>query len=936
MEKKKNLILIDGHALAFRQYYALERTGMRTSTGIPTWGVFGFFKALFDLLKNEDLEPDALVVTFDVSHKTFRTAEYSEYKANREKMPDDMQIQMGWIYEGLKAFNIPIYQKEGFEADDVIGTISKKACELGHKVFILTGDQDAFQLVDNEGCVKVIIPSKGQLVEYDWEKVHEKLGVYPAQVIDYKALRGDTSDNIPGVRGIGEKTAQRLLENYNDLDSVYANLDNIKEASVQRKLVEGKDMAYLSRFLATIIRDVDIDFDFDKACINLPNLTDVSEFFTQMQFFAFMKNIKTILPYFDKKGKICDEKKEDSQLGLFESESDDRTLIQRNIIEKEVVSLQDFNSMTEKIYKAGSFFFATEAEVDNILKQKINYIVLGVANSAIDADKRIKLRVDDSHKAYLYYVPMSLSFGAPEGVLERFKSLFEDENLAKLTIDAKKEYNVLRSNAIELKNVIFDVMLASYVDNSANTHDLEVQALRCLKISPVRESNVAQQPIQLGLLDNVSDTEKAFRDIWLLIELTKYWSDNFSDTNWNLLQQIEIPLTKVLADMEFVGVSVDTRCLKELTEFLDAKLRKFEKLIFDIAGESFNLNSPRQVGRILFEKLRYKYKKKSRGRVAYSTSAEVLEEIAERHEIASFILQHRKCAKLKTTYTDAFQNLINPIDKRIHTTYNQIITTTGRLSSSNPNLQNIPIRTEDGEKIRAAFVAKKPYELLLSADYSQIELRLLAHISADESLCQAFLHDEDVHALTASKIFQVPLERVTRKMRMLAKTVNFGMIYGQTRFGLAKAIGTSTDEAQAFMDRYFSTYSGIKDYMNKMTERVVAEGCAETIFGRRRYFQNEINSSNAMIRDFAKRAAINFPMQGSAADLMKLAMIRFAKSLSENKLKSQLIMQVHDEMVVEVAKGELEIVRKLVREAMELDQPLSIPLLVNIKEGQTW
>lgn len=941
MEKKKNLILIDGHALAFRQYFALERTGMRTSSGVPSWAVFGFFKALFDLLKNKELEPDAIAVTFDVSHHTFRTAEYAEYKANREKMPDDLHIQMDLIYEGLQAFSIPIYKKEGFEADDVIGTISKKACALGHKVFILTGDQDSFQLVDTEGCVKVIIPSKGELAEYNWDKVYDKLGVYPNQVIDYKALRGDSSDNIPGIRGIGEKTAQKLLNAYGDLDTVYEHVDEIKEKAVREKLKNGKDIAYLSRFLATIVRDVDIEFDFDKACINLPSLNSVTAFLTKMQFFSFLKNIKNILAMFNRAGAVASDSNCNTQLGLFgEVEEPEKTVTQKNIVEKEVMTVEDFNAMSEKIHQKGAFFFTTSETVDSILKQKINYIALGVADVKIDGDKRITLTIDDDNQAYVYYIPLNLrynlSFGSSGALVARFKALFEDENIAKLTVDSKKEYNALRSNGIMLKNVVFDAVLASYVENPSNNHDMDVQALQCLNISPIKEMNVNARSVQLGLLEDGADSVKAYREIWLLMELTKYRVESFDDANWKLLQQMEIPLAKVLADMEYDGVAINIECLNELTEFLNKKIRRLERCIFDIADEGFNLNSPKQVSEILFDKLGIQHKKKSRNRSNYSTSAEVLEELAEEHDIAKYLLQYRKFSKLKSTYTDALPNLINPIDNRIHTTYNQTITVTGRLSSSNPNLQNIPIRTDEGEKIRSAFVPQDSDSLIVSADYSQIELRLLAHISDDKNLQQAFIFDKDVHAITASNVFEVPLSQVTKQMRGRAKTVNFGIIYGQTKYGLAKAVGITNEEAEDFIARYFATYPGVKLYMNAMIERVMIDGYAETIFGRRRYFQNEITSSNAMVREFAKRAAINFPMQGSASDLMKLAMIRFYNSLHENNLKSRLIMQVHDEMVVEAKKDELDIVKKLLKESMELEQPLSVPLLVNIKEGATW
>ncbi len=700
-------------------------------------------------------------------------------------------------------------------------------------------------------------------------------------------------------------------------------------------------MAYMSRFLATIVRDVDVEFDFDKACINLPMLNSVTAFLTKMQFFSFLKNIKNILATFNRNGACAPNSESNTQLGLFGTEEEhEKTVAQKNIIEKEVMTVEDFNTMADMIHQKGAFFFTTSETVDSLLKQKINYIALGVADIKIDADKRITLTIDDEHQAYVYYIPLNLrynlSFGSSGALMARFKALFEDENLAKLTVDSKKEYNALRSNGIMLNNVVFDAVLASYVENPSNNHDMDVQALQCLNISPIKEMNVNARSVQLGLLEDGADSAKAYREIWLLMELTKYRVESFDNANWKLLQQMEIPLAKVLAEMEYTGVSINIDSLNELTEFLNKKIRRLERCIFDIADEGFNLNSPKQVGEILFDKLGIQHKKKSRGRATYSTSAEVLEELAEEHDIAKYLLQYRKFSKLKSTYTDALPNLINPIDKRIHTTYNQTITATGRLSSSNPNLQNIPTRTDEGEKIREAFVPENPDNLIVSADYSQIELRLLAHISDDKNLQQAFIFDKDVHAITASNIFEVPLSQVTKQMRARAKTVNFGIIYGQTRYGLGKAIGITPEEAEEFINRYFATYSGIKLYMNAMIERVMIDGYAETIFGRRRFFQNEISSSNAMVREFAKRAAINFPMQGSASDLMKLAMIRFRNSLLENNLKSKLIMQVHDEMVVEVEREELDIVKKLVREAMELDQPLSVPLIVNIKEGSTW
>lgn len=930
MEKQKNLILIDGHALAFRQYYALERTGMRNSSGVPSWAVFGFFKAIFDLLKNETFKADAIAVTFDVSHHTFRTAEFTEYKANREKMPDDMQVQMGLIFEGLEAFNIPIYKKEGFEADDVIGTISKKACELGHKVYILTGDQDAFQLVDQKGCVKVVIPSKGELVEYDWDKVYEKWGVYPNQVIDYKALRGDTSDNIPGIKGIGEKTAQKLLSRFGNLDNIYASIEEIKENAVREKIINGKDVAYMSQFLATIVREVEVDFDFDKACINMPDLASVTAFLTKMQLFSFLKNINNILGLFNRGDNNCGcHQVVDAQLENTSIEVDKLFINEDKLVKCVINTKADIDDLVAKINTKKSFFFTLDAYGDNLLKQNISSVCIAVIDVK-DGDKfTFNLSAEDNIDAY--YISGEKFIDAP-----LLKELFESVDIAKFTVDCKRDFNILKSNGIELNNVVFDVVLASYIDNPANNHDIEVQALQYLNITPANGTEGGQNVVQLGLLDLVDDSVKCLHDLWLLIVLSAFHCVKLTESSWKLLKEIEIPIAKVLADMEYTGVAVDVKELTALTQFLNSQISDLEVKIFEIAGCEFNLNSPKQVGEILFDKLGLQHKKRSKGKTSYSTSAEVLEKLAEEHEIARLILEYRKFAKLKSTYTDALPALINSIDNRIHTTYNQTLTVTGRLSSSNPNLQNIPTRTDVGEKIREAFVAQEKGNLILSADYSQIELRLLAHISGDKELCNSFINNTDVHAVTASKIFDVPLDEVTKQMRSRAKAVNFGIVYGQSKYGLAKAVGITNDEADEFIRKYFETYPSIKAYMSKMVMFVEKEFFAETIFGRKRYFQNEINSSNAMVREFAKRAAINFPMQGSAADLMKLAMIKFYCALKENNLKSKMIMQVHDEIVVEVVDGELDIVKKLVQESMELGQPLTVPLLVNIEVGEHW
>ncbi len=951
----KTLILIDGHALAFRQYYALERTNMQTSDGTPTWAVYGFFKAIFDLLKNPDLNPDAIAVAFDVSHRTFRTEKYEDYKCNREAMPVPMKSQMELINEGLEAFGIPVYTKEGYEADDVIGTISKEACELGHKVLILTGDQDAFQLIDKDGCVKVILPSKGELVEYDWNKVHEKLGIYPDQVIDYKALRGDVSDCIPGIKGIGEKTAQKLLAEHYTLQEVLAHSAEISQKSLREKIENGVEQAKLSQYLATIVRDLDVNFDFEKTKVELPEISAVTAFLKNMQFYSFIKNIDEILYSFTKDGekpKILTETETalstvpsaPGQLGLFTqaiqaeiNKNDDTKYSKRLITDNE-----DLDDLFMTLKKRSCIAFEIEAEVLSAVKSIITGINIGFSDK-MTADNALKFESDEELEIKTFYIPLlhsSLTKQLPyKLVIDKLKEIFEDENIKKITYDLKRQYNILRNYNVDLKSCIFDVMLASYVKDPTRNHELDIQAMEridhsVVPFAPYEKDKKKQIHFKDAVLDNIL-SYTADR-ISTIVNLTKFWNSSLDAEELKIVYDIEVPLAIVLADMEFNGVSIDTKYLSSLSYSMTQKLFVLEKKIFEIAQESFNINSPRQVADILFNKLGYKGKKK-RGKNQNSTSAEVLEILAEEYEIARYILEYRKYAKLKSTYTDALPALVDVVDKRIHTTYNQTVTTTGRLSSSNPNLQNIPVRTEEGNQIRKAFVPKdRENYLILSADYSQIELRLLAHISGDTHLIKAFNSGEDIHTITASKVFEVPVEKVTKEMRYKAKAVNFGIIYGQSKYGLAKALGITKDVAEDFINKYFKTYPMVKAYMEAIVMETEKNGYVQTLFGRKRDLTKELNSSNAMVREFAKRAAINHPMQGTAADLMKIAMISFEKNLKDNGLKSKMIMQVHDELVVEVKKDELELVKKLVTEAMELNRPFEVPLVVDVNIGETW
>ena len=896
----KTLVLIDGHALAFRQYFALERSAMKNSQNQPTWAVYGFFKSIFDLLKK--IKPDSIAVTFDVSHHTFRTELYEEYKANRETMPDSLSTQMGFICEGLNAFGIPIYTKEGFEADDLIGTISARASRRGDETLILTGDQDSFQLVDKEGLVKVLIPSQGILKEYGWEQVYEKLGVYPNQVVDYKALRGDTSDNIPGIRGIGPKTAQQLLGKYGNLENVLEDCENIEKKSIREKICAEKDVAILSKKLATIIRNVDINFDFESANVILPDIDRVVDFLKNMQFYSYIKNINEILTSFNpdinvSQSQVLEVKQENSldngQLGLFSQ------------VVKETVGDTEFSSAKVE-----------EADIEPLIKDIQDKGIMSL-NVYTEGPMFVGISIGVGDKGYY----------AEYKYLKKLKPILEDKTIIKYFYDAKRVINDLRAVDIHLEGFGYDILLASYVKDPSRNHSLEFQSMDLLNHIMCDKKNVTSECTK-EMWQFASDEAYTIR------QLTDYWKENLNDTEKNLLENIEFPLTFVLEKMEYTGVAIDVDYLKTLSDYMTGKLAELEEFIYQLAGGPFNINSPKQVAEVLYDRLDIKTGKKKRSR---STSAEILEELSQDYEICDYILQHRKFSKLKSTYTDSLPTLISKRDGRIHTTYNQATTVTGRLSSSNPNLQNIPIRTEEGNKIRNAFCSQdKEHNLILSADYSQIELRLLAHVSGDEHLINAFNSDIDVHTLTASKVFGVDVENVTKDMRRKAKAVNFGIIYGQSRYGLAKALNISNTQAQEFIDKYFESYPKIKQYMQDKIDFANKNGYVETLLGRKRFLLAELQSSNYQIREFAQRAAINQPLQGTAADLIKQAMIEVDKQITAKGLKAKMIMQVHDELVFELPKEELEELKQLVVTAMELSQPLKVPLVVDVNYGESW
>lgn len=964
--KSKTLILIDGHALAYRCFFALERTRMKTFDNTPTWAVYGFLKALFDLLKN--VRPDAIAVSFDKGRDTFRLKEYPEYKANRQAMPDSLREQLGLIIEGVEALEIPIYQMSGYEADDIIGTITKKASDLGHKTLILTGDQDSFQLISSEDSVSVLIPSKGELIEYDREKVHGKLGVWPEQITDYKGLSGDSSDNIPGVKGVGEKTAVKLLEQYGSIENIYEHLEEIQSNSVKQKLETDKEMAFKSKYLATICREVPIDFDFEHTHVTLPDVQKLSTFLRKMQFNSFLRQLPEILSEFNSGVPVetpesipeqLEEQPQKTDIQSAFSTPASQGQMQLNLgftqflkeesqktfkVDTEIIDSEEkFEKFIQTLEKSNVFSFDTETTDLDVFKAKLVGMSFGWNPSISVKDNKVSVDKSLTDKTNTVYIPIGHQEGKQlkiDYVLEKLKQILENPNIYKVIQNAKYELNVLKSYNININGIIMDTMIASYVKNPTFKHGLKSQAFTYLgyemtQIEELIGKGKTAITMDLVSIDKVADY--ACGDAKSTLDLGSFYAEHFEPEQEKLFYEIEEPLVPVLAEIERNGVSIDIQYLKNLSDELQKNITSLENKIYELAGEVFNVNSPKQVGEILFEKLKLPVKGVAKTQTGYSTNAKILESLAHVHPIVDLLLSQRHYAKLKSTYVDALPQLINPVTGRIHTSFNQTITTTGRLSSSNPNLQNIPIRSEIGNRIRAAFVPKdKENYVILSADYSQIELRLLAHITEDEILVDAFRNNEDIHAETASKVFGVPIEEVTKEMRRKAKAVNFGIIYGQTSYGLSESLGITPSEAKDIITKYFETYPKIKNYMDKTIQQAHSLGYVETLYGRKRELRDDLNSRIKTIREFAERAAINAPLQGTAADLIKIAMIKLHEKLKNSNCKSKIILQVHDELVLEVHKNELKEITELVKDCMELGQPLKVPLVIDITYGPTW
>lgn len=898
----KKIVLIDGNSILNRAFYGIMGNKMLiTPDGKYTNAVYGFLAILFKVL--EDIEPEYLMVTFDLKAPTARHKMYDGYKATRKGMPNELAEQMPILKDILHSMNITIIEKEGYEADDVLGTVSKKAEKEGFDVTIVSGDRDTFQLTSNK--IKVRIPhtkmGKTETEVFDENAVIEKYGVTPKQLIEVKGLQGDTSDNIPGVPGVGEKTALELVKKYKTIDGLYEAIekgeDDLKPKT-KEKLVANKELAELSRTLGTINLEVPIEEKIEEFKIKEWNNEEVLAKFKELNFNRFIErfNLKS------------DEKPKQNITELF----DVKTLNSKNEIE----------SLLKKLKEQLIFIIGTEKSIDEklIIKKHIKSIYIYNDNNIYE----IKFNDENEFSSY-------------------FKEILENENIKKYSYGLNEMYVILEQNGILLKGIEFDAEIAAYILNPSNNHyKLEELASQYLNIdiSEYLEAVGANQEkeTQMTLFsqeENNIDFEKYHNAIYtyVIAKLIEVMEPKMQEiSSMDLFKNIEMPLVKVLAEMQYEGIYVDKEELISFGDKLKEEIESIKQEIYNLSGEEFNINSTQQLGVILFEKLKLPvYKKTKKG---YSTDVDILEKLKPEHPVIEKILEYRTLMKLNSTYIDGLIVYINEYTKKIHSYFRQTVTATGRISSTEPNLQNIPTRAEQGKQIKKAFKAQKG-NIFIDADYSQIELRILAHISKDKNMREAFLNEEDIHKQVASKVFDVPLEEVTKEQRTAAKAVNFGIVYGISGFGLAEQLGISRKKAEQYIEQYLNKYCGVKQFMDEIVEEAKQNGYVETLFHRRRYIP-ELSSNNYMVRQFGARAAMNTPIQGTAADIMKIAMIHVNERLKEEKLNARLILQIHDELLIECNIEEKEKVKEILKESMEKAVKLEVPLEVEVSEATDW
>ncbi len=940
MAEQKRLFLLDAFALIFRGYYALIKNPRINSKGMDTSAIMGFTNSLFDVIKRE--KPDHLAVCFDKGGSVERTEMFPDYKANRLETPDAIKIAVPFIQEILKAMHIPVVVLEGWEADDIIGTLAKQAEQEDYKVYMVTPDKDFGQLVSEN--IFMYKPARmGNGIEiWGIPEIQKRFGVVrPEQVIDYLGMMGDASDNIPGLPGVGDKTAKKFIDEFGSMEGLLANTDKLK-GKMKEKVEENGELGLLSKKLATICTTVDVKFDAKDYEMSVPDNDKVHEIFNELEF----RRLKDqFIKIFSQEAEEASAKNNDTpaskkvvteagggQFSLFGNDgnapatikatSGRKTIKDVSHVYQSVTSGMAMNFFMQNLMKQTSVCFDTETTGLNPLTAEL----VGIAFSW-EAGKG-------------FYIPIPENKGEAQKIIEILRPFFESEKIEKIGQNLKYDIKVLHKYNIKVIGNCFDTMLAHYLINPDMRHNMDVLSEAYLNYTPVSITELIGKKgkNQLSMRDVPLDqqTEYAVEDADITFQLAQQFRPELAEAKTEeLFNTIEIPLLHVLADMELEGINLDKDFLNSLSGDLNNDIKNLELKIYEEAGQEFNIASPKQLGEVLFDKLKLVDKPKKTKTGQYSTAEDVLSYLAKDHEIIRNVLEYRGLSKLKSTYVDALPLQVEESSGRVHTDYMQTVAATGRLSSNNPNLQNIPIRTERGRQVRKAFVPRDENYTLLAADYSQIELRIIAALSEETTMIEAFKNGEDIHASTASKVFNVPLEEVTREQRSNAKTVNFGIIYGVSAFGLSNQTDLSRSEAKELIETYYKTYPKLRNYMGEQVDFARDNGYVQTVLGRRRYLK-DINGSNAIVRGAAERNAVNAPIQGSAADIIKIAMINIHNKLTEGGYKTKMLLQVHDELVFDVYKPELNVLKSMIKTEMENAYKLKVPLDVELGLGDNW
>jgi len=931
----KKLYLLDGMALIYRAHFALSKSPRFTTNGLNTSAVFGFANTLLELIRRES--PSHIAVVFDTAAPTERHTDYVEYKAHREAMPEDLSLAIPYVFQLIEGFNIPVITMDGYEADDIIGTLAKQAEKEGFDVYCMTPDKDFAQLVSDH--IFVYKPARmGNDIEImgvpevlkKWEIEHVH------QVIDILGLWGDAVDNIPGIPGIGEKTAKELIRRYGSMENIIANSHELK--GKQKENVENfAEQGLLSKKLATIILNVPVQFDEKQYHLDPPSRELLEPLFAELEFRTLGRRV------FGEEFTIAQASQNaavnsNAQMDLFGQQV---LPSKRDALPTEEESIRVYKTINEVPHNY--HFVESDADINNLIENlsHANAICFDTETTSTDANTAELVGMSFAIKTTeAYYVPVPADKGKAVEIASKFKAVLENPNIEKIGQNIKYDITVLASYGISVKGKLFDTMLAQYIVDADARNNMDIMANAYLDYSPVSITTlIGAKGKNQG---NMRDIEPALvkdyaaEDADITLQLKEVLSGILKENNGEeLFYNVETPLVYVLSDMERTGVKVDEETLKVFSKELEIDIRNLEETIYEKAGVKFNIASPKQLGEVLFDKLQLDPKAKKTKTGQYQTGEDVLTALSPKHDIVQYILDFRSLQKLKSTYVDALPEMINLVTGRVHTSYNQAVAATGRLSSNNPNLQNIPIKTARGREVRKAFIAKDNEHLILSADYSQIELRIIAEMADEKNMLEAFSNGLDIHTATAAKVYGITIEEVTSTQRRNAKAVNFGIIYGQSAFGLSQGLGIPRKEAQEIIENYFTQYPGIKKYMSDTIEFAKANGYVETLMKRRRYLR-DINSANATVRGFAERNAINAPIQGSAADMIKVAMINIFNEMNARNLRSKMTMQVHDELVFEVHQSELEEMKALVIDKMQTAMKLNVPILVEVGVGKDW